>query len=141
MLNSDHVPPPMIREAIRRVSRHGADGSKEIVESTAVDSLELDGKFWLAKTFNRSPEDLGIAVCLWEKILDTGDLPASLRDNAKHHLGLSYMGLGRCSDAARMFRSEGQSIDELSIADAFNFGMAMWGANRTVENGDVSTDR
>ena len=134
VLKSDQVAPPMVREAIRRVVRLGAGAAKDIVESTAVESLELDGKIWLAKTFNRSLEDVWIAVSLWEQILDGRDLPTSLRDNARHYLGLSYMGLGRCADAARIFRDEEQNINDLSIVDAFNYGMAMWGTNGTAES-------
>ena len=133
VLNSSRVDPPMIREAIRRLTRLEACIPKDIVESTSVTSLGLDDKLWLADTFNRFLEDVPIAVALWEKILDASDLSAGQRAHAKNCLGLSYMGLGRCSDARWMFRSEGQSIDELSIADAFNYGMAMWGAKGTVE--------
>ena len=133
VLNSSRVDPPMIREAIRRLTRLEACIPKDIVESTSVTSLGLDDKLWLADTFNRFLEDVPIAVALWEKILDASDLSAGQRAHAKNCLGLSYMGLGRCSDARWIFRSEGQSIDELSIADAFNYGMAMWGAKGTVE--------
>ena len=133
VLNSDQVDPPMVREAIRRLARLGDWVSEDVVDSTAVTSLKLDDKFWLADTFNRSVDDVRIAVFLWEQILDDNGLPSGRRDYAKHSLGLSYMGLGRCSDAARMFRSEGESIADLSIVDAFNYGMAMWGANGTVD--------
>ena len=133
VLNSSQVDPPMIREAIRRLARMEACIPKDIVESTAVTSLGLDDKLWLADTFNRFLEDVPIAVALWEQILDAIDLPAGQRTDAKNCLGLSYMGLGRCSDAQWMFRNEGQSIDDLSIADAFNYGMAIWGANGTVQ--------
>ena len=133
VLNFSRVDPPMIREAIRRLTRLEACIPKDIVESTAVISLGLDDKLWLADTFNRFREDVPIAVALWEEILDVSDLSAGQHAHAKNCLGLSYMGLGRCSDAQWMFRSEGQGIDELSIADAFNYGMAMWGAKRTVE--------
>ena len=133
VLNSGQVAPPMVREAIRRLARLGAGVPKEMVEFTAVSSLKLGDKFWLANTFSRSPEDLPIAESLLEQILDANDLPMQLRDNAKHSLGLSYMGLGNFSDAARMFRSEEQDIDDLSIANAFNYGMAMWGAVGTIE--------
>ena len=70
-----------------------------------------------------------------EQILDASEVPTQLRKNAKHCLGLSYMGLGDCSAAARMFRSEEQNIEDLSVADAFNYGMAIWGASGTVERG------
>ena len=133
VLNCDQVAPPMAREAIRRWARLGACVPEEVVESSAVSSLNLGDKFWLANTFNRSFEDLPIAISLLEKILDARDLPTQLRASAKHSLGLSYMGLGNCSDAAKMFRSEERAIDELSIENAFNYGMAMWGANGTVE--------
>ena len=32
-----------------------------------------------------------------------------------------------------MFRDHGQTIDELDIADAFNYGMATWGVNGAIE--------
>ena len=133
VLKSTQIDPPMIREAIRRLARLEACIPKDIVESPAVTSLEPDDKFWLADTFNSFLEDVPIAVALWEQILDTRDLPAGQRAHAKHCLGLSYMGLGRCADAIGMFRSEGQSIDGLRIGDAFNYGMAMWGANGTIQ--------
>ena len=133
VLKSDQVPPPMVREAIQWMA---SCVPKELVESTAVRSLKLEEKFWLARTFNRSPEDLSIAVALWEQILHAPDISASDRHHARQHLGRSYMGLARCSDAARMFRIDGQNIAELDIADAFNYGMAMWGTTGTVD-GDI----
>ena len=133
VLGSERVTPPMVREAIRRLTRLGAYVPEEVAESTAVMSLELDGKSWLADTFNRSPEDLVIAVSLWESILSASELSTESRNRAKHSLGLSYMGLGRCSDAIGMFRDDGQALYELNIVDAFNYGMAAWGANGAIE--------
>ena len=133
VLGSERVTPPMVREAIRLSARLGTYVPGEIVESTAVMSLDLDGKSWLADTFNRSREDLMIAVSLWEQVLGADELPSETRGHARRSLGLSYMGLGRCSDAIRMFRDNGQALDELNIVDAFNYGMAMWGVNGTIE--------
>ena len=133
VLGSKRVAPPMVREAIRLSARLGTYVPEEIVESTAVMSLEPDGKAWLAGTFNSSPKDLMIAVSLWEQVLGADELPSEMRDRAKRYLGLSYMGLGRCSDAIRMFRDDEQALDELNIADAFNYGMAEWGVNGTIE--------
>ena len=133
VLGSERVTPPMVREAIRLSTRLGIPVPEEIAESTAVMSLDIGGKLWLANTFNRSPEDLVIAVSLWELILSASELSTEIRNRAKHSLGLSYMGLGRCSDAIRMFRDDGQTLDELNIMDAFNYGMAAWGANGAIE--------
>ena len=133
VLASERVTPPMVREAIRLSARLRTYVPKEIAESTAVTSLEIDGRSWLAGTFIRSPEDLVIAASLWEQILGAGELPTETRNRARHSLGLSYMGLGRCSDAIRMFRDDGQALDELNIEDAFNYGMAAWGVNGAIE--------
>ena len=127
VLESTSVSPPMVREAIRLLGRTSSCVAKDIVGSTAVMSLESGDKAWLAGTFDRSPTDLPIAISLWEQILDAHDLTASERHPAEHGLGLSYMGMGRCSDAARMFRPDGQDIGDLDIAAAFNYGMAKWG--------------
>ena len=108
---------------------------EEIVESTAVRSLGLDGKSWLAGTFNRSREDLVIAASLWEQVLGADELPSGTRNQARNFLGLSYMGLGRCSEAVGMFRDDGQALDEMGIADTFNYGMASWGVNGVIEAG------
>ena len=133
VLNSSRVDPPMIREAIRRLTRLEACIPKDIVESTAVTSLGLDDKLWLADTFDSFLEDVPIAVALWEKILDVSDLSAGQRAHAKNCLGLSYMGLGRCSNALGMFTNKEKNIVGLSIVHAFNYGMAMWGADGTIQ--------
>ena len=133
VLNSDQVAPPMVREALGRLVRVESSIPKELVKSTAVTSLEIDNKFWLASTFNRTKEHLPIAVSLWEQILAVGGLPEDRREYAQHYLGLSYMGLGEYSGASSMFRRQELDINKMTIRDAFNFGMAMWGVNGTVE--------
>ena len=133
VLESERVAPPMVREAIRRSARLGTHVPTEIVASAAVMSLELDGKLWLANTFNRSREDLTIAEFLWKQVLDAPELPANRRAQARRFLGMAYMGLARCSEAEEMFRNEGQDIGDLSIENAFNYGMAMWGVTGSVD--------
>ena len=130
VLKSERVDPSMIREAVQWI---GSYVPKEFVESTAVRTLELEDKICLADMLNRSPEELLIAVALLEQVLHRHGIPESERHQAEHALGLSYMGLGRCSDAAGMFRKERQNIADLNIVHAFNYGMAMWGATGTVE--------
>ena len=88
VLKSEQVAPSMVREAIQWI---GSPVPKELVESAAVRSLEPEEKIWLAETFNRSVEDLSIAVALLQPILDDHDTPARERFRAKHILGLSYI--------------------------------------------------
>ena len=133
VLESIQVAPPMVREALGRLVRTQPSNMNELAESTAVRSLEVDDQFWLAHSFNRTPEHLRLAVSLWERLLAVPDFPEERIGTAQHFLGVSYMGLGDCSAAAGMFRKHQQSLADLSIADAFNYAMAVWGMTQTVE--------
>ena len=135
VLRSNQVSPPIVRNAIRWLQSQTNSSLEEISESTAVRSLELDDKIWLADTFNRSRNDLQISASLFEKFPDSENLSASARRNISDRIGLAYMGLGRCSEAATMFRKGDENLDDLGIADAFNFGMARWGISGTVDAG------
>ena len=135
VLDSGQVTPPIVREAIWRLVQLGTCVPEEIADSVAVTSLDLNDSFWLARAFDRTTEDIGVAVALWEKIHSTDELPVRMRSRARHHLGLSYMGCGRCADAARMFQDENKDEEGLEIASTFNYGMAKWG-----EDGQVDSD-
>ncbi len=129
VLESHQLPPPMVREAISRIRSWPPE---KIAGFTAVTSLDLDEQMWLARSLDRSPDEMRVAVPIWQCIIDRDDVPATRRRRAQHDLGLSYMGSGRCSDAVGVFRDGGQSIDEMGIGDAFNYGMAIWGNTGTV---------
>ena len=135
VLESEHIVPPMAREAIGLLARLGVCEPQRYVESNAVASLDLTGKFWLAGTFNRTRGDLSIAVALWEQIVASSDIQPDMHRNASHFLGLSYMGLGRCAEAAKLFRDATCDVSDMGIGDAFNYGMAMWGTNGTIDRG------
>ena len=133
VLNCGQVAPPIVREAMGRLAHLGEYVTKEIIESAAVTSLGLEDRFWLASTFDRTAQDISIAVALWENLLHTGELPVSMLNRAKHNLGMSYMGCGRFADAAGMFLEEGQTLESLEIAIVFNYGMAKWGKDGVVD--------
>lgn len=133
VLKLDQVHPTMVRGAISRLIRLGVDDLKEIVNSPAILSLDPDDKIWIANTFNRSIEDVRFGVFLLEQILDVSELSESDLLLTKYDLGLSYMALGRYSDAAMIFRNDDKYITDLDIPDAFNYAMAMWGATGTVK--------
>ncbi len=133
VLNCSQIAPPILREAIGRLAQLGQCVPKEIVESTAVTSLDLADSFWLVRTLDRTTEEIGIAVAFWEHILDGSELSASMRNQARHHLGLSYMGCGRCAEAVGMFRDDSQNLEDLEIAYVFNYGMAKWCEDKVVD--------
>lgn len=133
VLSHSDVAPSIISEAISRLASVGASDPEEIVNSPAVKSLDLDDGFWLFGTLNRDTEETCIAVKYWETSLRDGSLPESRRNDAKFNLGLSYMGSGRCAEAARLFRDDSQSVDDLDMHSAFNYGMARWGADKVLD--------
>ena len=133
VLASEHIAAPMVREAIWRLVRLEKREPQRFVESNAVASLDLNGKFWLAGTFNRSRDDLLIAVALWEPIVALSDLRPDMRKRARRCLGLSYMGLGRCAAAAALFRDTELEVAEMEIVEAFNYGMALWGIDGAID--------
>ena len=133
VLKFNQVHPTMVRGAISRLIRLEAYDLKEIVNSPAVLSLDLDDKIWIANTFNRSLDDVRFAVSLLEQILGISELSESDLILTKYDLGLSYMALGRYLEAAGIFRSESENIIDLGIPDTFNYAMAMWGANGTIQ--------
>ncbi len=132
-LDREPVTPLMVREALRRLAQLEKYKPRELVSSTAVTHLDTHGKYWLANSFNRSYNDLLIATPLWEQIDMSSDLPTSLQHGSKASLGLSYMGLGRCVEAARVFRNAHSEVAEMKIATAFNYGMALWGRDGTLD--------
>ena len=133
VLESRHVAPPMVREAVWRLVRLEKGEPQGLVKSNAVASLDLNARFWLAQTFNRSRDDLLFAVALWEPIVSLSDLRPDMRMRSRHHLGLTYMGLGRCADAAKLFREPNCDVAEMGIIEAFNYGMALWGIDGTID--------
>ena len=134
VLDAESIVPPMAREAIGRLAQLGKHEPKGFTESNAVTNLDFNGKFWLARTLNRSSADLSVAVPLWEQIIASPGLPADRRDGARFNLGLSYMGLGRCSEAATIFGDTGWEATKMEINTKFNYGMALWGMNGTADS-------
>ncbi len=129
VLESPQVSPPMAREAISRIR---SPVPEQMAESAAVTSLDPDDQMWLALELDGSPDEKRLAVLIWQRILHLEDFPAEQRRLAKTEVAMSHMATGRCSDAARLFRHDGQSIDEMELHDAFNYGMAVWGETGTI---------
>ena len=125
--------PASVGIAIQQLADLGACDPAKIVESAAVQSLDLEDRLWLVNAVNTTPAEIPIAVALCENILRTAELSASMRSDARHCLAMSYMACARVDEAARIFREESQCLDDLTIGDAFNYGMAKWGEDGTVD--------
>ena len=133
VLALEHVAPPMVREAVGRLAGLKRYESQRLIESNAVATLDLYGKYWLASTLDRSRDDLSIEVALWKQISESPDLPADRQSAVKSHLGLSYIGLGRFSEAVTVFRDGNRNVEDMDIAKTFNYGVALWGMNGVMD--------
>ena len=125
VLQAEGVPPPLVREAARLVIE-GEVG--DIADSVAVRSLEADDRIWLANGFQDSQRDVGIAVCILEPLVGDASLSSDTRAWARSVLALRYIGMGKCAAAAALLCDGGRGVEEMHIQDAFNYGMANWGA-------------
>ncbi len=130
VLEANQVPPPMVRESISRIR---SCVPETIAGSAAVTSLDPDEQMWLARTLNRSRDEARITALIWQRLIQLDDFPATKRGSAESELARSCIATGRFSDAANLLLHDGQDIDELNIEDAFNYGMAVWGASGTIQ--------
>ncbi len=133
VLEYEHVSPPMIREAIGCLARFDDLDPQRVVEAKAVASLNVYAKHWLAGTLNLTRTQLLVAVTLWEQIGASTDFPQRRYESARFSLGLSCMGLGRFVEAAGYFQDIASDVSQMDIRNVFNYGMARWGIERTID--------
>ena len=129
VLKSEGVSPPMVRQAIRLAARASTG---DVGRLRAVASLDAGDRLWLANALMESPHDDRIAASILLPIV--GDEQASEKERAaaRGELSLAYIGAGACAEAEALLRGEGQTVGDMDIRDAFNYGMAIWGATGAV---------
>ncbi len=115
VLARDDLGPRSLVEAIR-IARGSMDS---LTDSRAVKSLGANDRTWIGTLLvSQGSYEPGAAIL--------ESLEASnLRGDARRSLGIAYMALGRCEDAAEVFIG---GDAEPSIQDMFNHAMARWGA-------------
>ena len=129
VLMSDNVSPIILKESILRLMRQGSFEPERVADSPSISSLTPRRTLWLMQFFDRNDEELKFATLLLNKHLETENLSQDQTEDFRHDLGMAYMRLGKFDDAAKMFRWEDEDIHSLSIVDAFNYGMALWGSS------------
>ena len=129
VLQSDRLPPPLVRAAIRLARPESPEG---IAVSAAVTSLSFEDQFWLARNLYGSREETEIAVSILLPLISDGDQPEEERTSAKEELAMAYIGIGMYNEAVSLLRHGGRSVEEMNIRSAFNYGMAMWGKTEDI---------
>ncbi len=129
VLMSNNVSPRILKEAISRLIRQDSFEPEKVADSFSISSLTPRGTLWLRQFFGRNDEELIFVTLILNQHLEAEKLSQDQTNEFRHYLGMAYMGLGKFHDAANLFRWEGDAIRSLSIVDAFNYGMALWGTN------------
>ena len=129
VLQADSLPPPLVREAVR-LALSGETG--DVAQSMAVTSLDAAERIWLAHELQGSPREVEVAASVLEPMVEDQGLSPERRASTRSVLALRYLGAGKSSDAAELLGRGGRDVEDMDIGDAFNFGMATWGATGEV---------
>ena len=125
VLQVDGLPSPLVREAVR-LAMSGESGN--VAQSPAILSLDADERVWLAIGLENSPREIEVAAAILEPLVEDGNASSETRAMARGTLALRYVGIGKCSAAIELLRRGGRDVGGMDVQDAFNFGMATWGA-------------
>ena len=129
VLQADSLPPPLVREAVRLAL---SDETGDVAQSMAVTSLDAAERIWLAHELQGSPREVEVAASVLEPMVEDQGLSPERRASTRSVLALRYLGAGKSSDAAELLGRGGRDVEDMDIGDAFNFGMATWGATGEV---------
>ena len=135
-LQEDKLALPIVRDAVRLVA---SDRAEDMVASKAVSSLDIGGRIWLAGELDRSPHEVAVAVEILQPVVDEDFvLEPSDWEAARSELASKYIGMGDCDAAVQLLSLGGRDVGDMEIRDAFNYGMAAWGATGKVDAGPFS---
>lgn len=86
----------------------------------------------IGSELNRSKAELEPAVRLLQQLVNGSTLEEDDRSAALHELALKLIGLARFEEAVNVLRSCIIDPSTVSIGDAFNLSMALWGSTRHI---------
>ena len=132
ILQSDGAPPAVIWQAATLI-RSGE--SEAAVASPAIASLDTDERMALARELER-PDQIEVSMRILEPIVDdSDDAPEIIRASRRGLLARRLIAAGACGKAAKLLCHAGRRVEEMDFIDAFDYGMAMWGASGAIVRG------
>ena len=105
-----------------RLAQLGAD--EEVTSFPAVASLAADGRVWLASQFERSGQAPHSVAVLREVLRE--DIDAHIQEWATRQLASVLIGTGEAEEARELLGTQ-NPLEEMSIQQAFSYGIAVWG--------------
>ena len=128
VLGFDDLRDDVVMEATLFLSPEDA---ADIGTSRAIASLASDDQTHIADILWREGHR-GASDDILRRIGGDLDLPDEDRRRACSELSLHCIASGRFGEAIDVLERQGRHIDEMGIQDAFNYGMAVWGASGKV---------
>ncbi len=128
-LEQGGVPPHLAMRAIRLV--RGVESDKVAV-FPAVTGLDVAEQLILASNLSRVG-NVGHSDAILLRIAGDADQPDESRKRARSNLALNCIGSRRYGQAMEALTHGGRRVDEMGVADAFNYGMAAWADSGVVE--------
>ena len=125
-------PEVYLRRARIRARNNDPNGASEDVLCALQTERVTPRLIWeavlLAEGLER-PEELTISISILQRILGDASVPEEGRAPARTALAMRFIATGACSEAAKLLRYGDRGIEGMNIRDAFNYGMAVWGAS------------
>ena len=75
------------------------------------------------------PDEITVSISILQQILGDTSVPEEDRAPARAMLAMRFIATGACSEAAKLLRHGNRGIEDMDIREAFNYGMAVWGAS------------
>lgn len=125
VLQEDDVPLELFWQAMALVS---PDRSDDAAASPAVMSFDVDGRLRLASDLGSLTRNNAVSMSILKQL--AGDTAASeaQRTRARGQLARGLIRTGAYGEAAKLLRHAGRGIETMDFVEAFDYGMAMWGA-------------
>lgn len=125
------APEHMKRRALSFLS---GDDLRQFLRESADDVLAPDMQLDIAShSLNRFPEDLTLAYDIMHRLATDNSLAAAQREMAMDGLVLICIGRGRFAEAIDIIQRRTESLEDMDIQTAFNYGMATWACERTIK--------
>ena len=132
VLNRRDVYRPTIMKMCRYI--RGVDG-ETVASLPSITELQPSWRLELANVFSRRNQ-VAFAQAVLRNILEDPDCSEKVRLSARPALAISYIRNQAFDKAAELLSTGHQkSVNELTIQDAFNYGVALWGKASEVNPG------
>ncbi len=126
VLQADSVPPRLIWEAISLTEPNRLE---DAAASPAVMSLDVPERLSLAGGLDEWPDGIVVSSSILKQIVGDAATPEADRELARRELAVRLIAMGACGEAVDLLRPADRRLEDMGIRDAFNYGMAAWGAS------------